>query len=479
MIGGAEIYAAALPFADELLLTEIDAEFDGDTVFPPDRRRPSSRRSSASRTCRRDGPPFAFVRYVRRARAVSRPLVGTSGWGYPSWQPGFYPAGLDRSEFLVLLCGAAPDRRAECDEVPAAVRGAVPRRGRRRFRTASGSRSRRPTASSAGSPRSRSGCAASATGSAASASSSSGRATTASSSCCSARPTRGIRYALDLRDPSWDGVEERLAEAGAVRVGRRPRRRPAGRTCATASCATTDEELDDDRGRARRARRTRDRDVRVLPPRRRAGCARGGAAGRGRQRSSTTGSRPPLHAVTGFAGGGSQAGARRVGGYSPRHAAVPRRDRDHHRRHGRLVPLLRSPRRPGRARRPTGDDHFEATLPSGVRLMWDSVELMKQIDPAGSRLPATARPRLPLRLAGRCRRDPRRDRRGRVRLEGRAVAMRSGASATQASSTPTATTSTCSRRREASASRASHCDRTRPDDAGVPRGRVGRPPRRG
>ena len=31
---------------------------------------------------------------------------------------------------------------------------------------------------------------------------------------------------------------------------------------------------------------------------------------------------------------------------------------------------------------PTADeDHFEATLPSGVRLMWDSVELMKQIDP--------------------------------------------------------------------------------------------------
>ena len=26
--------------------------------------------------------------------------VGTSGWGYPSWQPGFYPPGLDRSGFL-------------------------------------------------------------------------------------------------------------------------------------------------------------------------------------------------------------------------------------------------------------------------------------------------------------------------------------------------------------------------------------------
>ena len=28
-----------------------------------------------------------------------------------------------------------------------------------------------------------------------------------------------IRYALDLRDPTWDGVEDRLAQAGAVRVG--------------------------------------------------------------------------------------------------------------------------------------------------------------------------------------------------------------------------------------------------------------------
>ena len=36
----------------------------------------------------------------------------------------------------------------------------------------------------------------------------------------------GIRYALDLRDPSWDGVEERLAEAGAVRVDDDRRARP-------------------------------------------------------------------------------------------------------------------------------------------------------------------------------------------------------------------------------------------------------------
>lgn len=34
VIGGAELYAAALPLADRLQLTEIDAAFDGDTHFP-------------------------------------------------------------------------------------------------------------------------------------------------------------------------------------------------------------------------------------------------------------------------------------------------------------------------------------------------------------------------------------------------------------------------------------------------------------
>ena len=31
---------------------------------------------------------------------VGQVFVGTSGWSYPSWRPGFYPAGLDPSEFL-------------------------------------------------------------------------------------------------------------------------------------------------------------------------------------------------------------------------------------------------------------------------------------------------------------------------------------------------------------------------------------------
>jgi dihydrofolate reductase len=35
IIGGAEIYALALPVAQRLYLTEIDADFEGDAVFPP------------------------------------------------------------------------------------------------------------------------------------------------------------------------------------------------------------------------------------------------------------------------------------------------------------------------------------------------------------------------------------------------------------------------------------------------------------
>jgi dihydrofolate reductase len=35
VIGGAELYAAALPRADELHVTRIDADVGGDVVFPP------------------------------------------------------------------------------------------------------------------------------------------------------------------------------------------------------------------------------------------------------------------------------------------------------------------------------------------------------------------------------------------------------------------------------------------------------------
>ncbi len=34
VIGGAEIYRQALPFAEQLYITKIDADFEGDTLFP-------------------------------------------------------------------------------------------------------------------------------------------------------------------------------------------------------------------------------------------------------------------------------------------------------------------------------------------------------------------------------------------------------------------------------------------------------------
>jgi uncharacterized protein YecE (DUF72 family) len=144
--------------------------------------------------------------------------VGTSGWGYPSWQPGFYPAGLDRSAFLsfyakhlnVVELNATKYRlpseeqfRSWAAQVPAGFRFAVkaPDGIERRLETFEdrvrflGDRL---------------GCV---------------RVVVERPRddgflellLGSADP--GIRYALDLRDPSWNGVEERLAEAGAARVG--------------------------------------------------------------------------------------------------------------------------------------------------------------------------------------------------------------------------------------------------------------------
>ena len=65
VIGGAELYALALPRADELVLTEVDADLPGDVFFPPwDRSQfaETSRRSAVSAA----GLPYAFVRYQRR-----------------------------------------------------------------------------------------------------------------------------------------------------------------------------------------------------------------------------------------------------------------------------------------------------------------------------------------------------------------------------------------------------------------------------
>ncbi len=64
VVGGAEVYAAALPHADELLLTEIELDVEGDAFFPQWERDAFVERAREEHTAE-DGTPFAFVTYVR------------------------------------------------------------------------------------------------------------------------------------------------------------------------------------------------------------------------------------------------------------------------------------------------------------------------------------------------------------------------------------------------------------------------------
>lgn len=78
VIGGGELYAAALPMADAMVLTEIDRDFAGDAHFPPFDR-------AAWRETRRkpqtgaDGLRFDFVLYERDRESKTL----TSGSGKP------------------------------------------------------------------------------------------------------------------------------------------------------------------------------------------------------------------------------------------------------------------------------------------------------------------------------------------------------------------------------------------------------------
>lgn len=144
-------------------------------------------------------------------------LVGTSGWGYPSWQPGFYPAGLDRGEFLGFYAGrlrtvelnatkyrlpSEDQFRSWAAQVPDGFRFAVKAPDGLERRLATFEERVRLLGDRLGCVR-----------------------------VVVERPRDdgflelllgsadpGIRYALDLRDSSWDGVEERLAASGAARV---------------------------------------------------------------------------------------------------------------------------------------------------------------------------------------------------------------------------------------------------------------------
>jgi len=65
LIGGAQLYAEALPSADRLLVTEIDADVEGDAVFPAIDRTQWIELSRETHHSEANGFDYAFVTYER------------------------------------------------------------------------------------------------------------------------------------------------------------------------------------------------------------------------------------------------------------------------------------------------------------------------------------------------------------------------------------------------------------------------------
>jgi uncharacterized protein YecE (DUF72 family) len=143
--------------------------------------------------------------------------AGTSGWSYPSWRPGFYPAGLDPSEFLRFYAQRfttvelnTTGYRLPSEEQFARWAEQVPDGfefapklpgGRLRGLDVFEQRVRAlgdrlgPIRISLKSPRD-----------------------DGAVELLLGSLDPSLRLAFDLAHPSWDGIEPRLAEAGAVRV---------------------------------------------------------------------------------------------------------------------------------------------------------------------------------------------------------------------------------------------------------------------
>jgi dihydrofolate reductase len=71
VIGGGQLYAQALPVADELLLTEIDTTFEQADTFFPAFKRENFRLVSRDERVAADGTRFAFVLYERRVECIT------------------------------------------------------------------------------------------------------------------------------------------------------------------------------------------------------------------------------------------------------------------------------------------------------------------------------------------------------------------------------------------------------------------------
>lgn len=151
------------------------------------------------------------------ARTLARVSVGTSGWSYPSWRPGFYPAGLDPARFLAYYAERFPtvelnttgyrmpgveQFRRWAEQAPGGFEFAPKLPGHRTGVLEAFDAGARALGDRLGPVR---------------------------VSLKSARDegalelilgslSPGLRVAFDLEHPSWDGIEERLAASGAVRV---------------------------------------------------------------------------------------------------------------------------------------------------------------------------------------------------------------------------------------------------------------------
>lgn len=87
VIGGAELYRQALPCADRLYLTEVQAAYDGDVFFPPfstahweeTQRHPGGTAGSPASTEDPPTPAFDFVIYRRIAPDQPLPPTQSSG----------------------------------------------------------------------------------------------------------------------------------------------------------------------------------------------------------------------------------------------------------------------------------------------------------------------------------------------------------------------------------------------------------------
>ena len=67
ILGGGEIYRQSMTIADKLIITEVDEEFEGDTVFPkidPDVWEEASREEHTADEKNKYG--YAFVEYLRK-----------------------------------------------------------------------------------------------------------------------------------------------------------------------------------------------------------------------------------------------------------------------------------------------------------------------------------------------------------------------------------------------------------------------------